>query len=118
MQTETEIFLSLNNITIGTHDISNILITSSYPGVITVTGNIINKLSSIGILTIVYSLTDDFSTYYNFSPYPSIQFGANFTVEGLPADRYGVSIFVIKENGLPYNRAAATPKTISIKGID
>ena len=85
-----------------------------------VTGNIINKLSSIGILVIAYSLTDDSNTYYNFSPYPpSIQFGANnFTVEGLPADRYAVSIFVIKENGLPYNRAAATPKRINVKGID
>lgn len=102
----------------GTHDISSISIVSPYPGVVMVTGDIINELSSIGILIIVYSLTDDSNTYYKFIPYPLNQSGANFTFEGLSADRYGVSIFVTEKNGLPYNRAAATPKRISVKGID
>jgi hypothetical protein len=105
---------------IGTHDISSISIASPYPGVIVVTGDIIDALSSIGIIIIVYPLTrcDDCNNYYNFFPYPLNQSVANFTVEGLPANRYGVSIFVTEENRLPYFRAAAIPKRISVKGTD
>lgn len=83
-----------------------------------VTGDVIDTLSSIGILIIVYSLTDDCNTYYNYFPYPLSLLGASFTVEGLPTNRYGVSIFVTEENGLPYFRAAATPRKISVEGID
>ena len=102
---------------IGTHDISSISIVSPYPGVVMVTGDIIDQLSSIGILIITYSLTDDSSSYYNLFPYQLDQSGATFTVESLPADRYGVSIFVTETSGLPYNRAAASPKRINVKGI-
>ena len=83
-----------------------------------VTGDVIDTLSSIGILIIVYSLTDDYNSYYNYLPYPLSLSGASFTVEGLPANRYGVSIFVTEENGLPYFRAAATPRKIDVEGID
>ena len=83
-----------------------------------VTGDVTDTLSSIGILIIIYSLTDDCNSYYNYFSYPLSLSGASFTVEGLPANRYGVSIFVTEENGLPYFRAAATPRKIDVEGID
>ena len=99
---------------LGTYDISSISIISPYPGVVMVTGDIIDQLSSIEILIITYSLTDDSNSYYNFFPY---RIGATFTVEALPADRYGVSVFVTETSGLPCNRAAASPKRINVEGI-
>ena len=100
---------------IGTHDISSISVFSPNPAVIMVTGDIVEGSSLVEILIIVYSLIDDFKSYYN--PYQLNLFGTNFTIEGLPTDSYGVSVFVIETSGLPYNRAAATPKRIDIEGV-
>ena len=35
---------------------------------------------------------------------------------GLPVDEYDVVVFVVEEDGRPFSRAAATPRTIQING--
>ena len=105
--------------TIGTHDISSISVSSPHPGIVLVSGDIIDEAPSIGILVIIYSLTNDSKIYYNTFPYPLNELGANFVIEGLPADKYGVSVFVTEKSGLPHiiNRAATTPKSVYVEGI-
>ena len=65
-----------------------------------VNGDIIEGSSPVEILIIVYSLTDDSKSYY--ISYQLTLFGTNFTIEGLPTDSYGISVFVIETSGLPY----------------
>ena len=70
----------------------------------------------IGTLIIVYSLTDNSSVYYNFVPREAEQLRVVAVVMGLPDDQYNVSIFVIDESGLPFPRAAASPRAVQIDG--
>ena len=103
----------------GTHDFHNILVISpSNSGVVMVTGDVIPGSTSVGILVIVYSVTDkrtdDVSVHYYFIEYADMQVYAK--ILGLPADQYKVVVFVVEEDGRPFCRAAATPKTVHIHG--
>ena len=82
------------------------------------TGDIINGSMSRGILVIAYSLTDETNTHYNLSTFLPDQLRVNTTcmLKGLPAGLYQISIFVIEESGLPFLRAAATPKSVRVDG--
>lgn len=97
----------------GTHDIQNINLSSSSAGEISVTGNFINGSTATAMLVIVYSdrLSD---VYYMFSPSSSKQEKVMTIVTGLSSGLYNVSIFVVKENGLPFNRSATTPRSVSV----
>ena len=92
---------------IGTHDIQNILVTSPTPGELRVTGNFIDRSTAIGLLVIVYSLTNDSDVHYLSGRVHSQMIEANMS--GLTDSQYNVSIFVIEENGLPLSRVAALP---------
>ena len=65
---------------------------------------------------IVYSVSDDSSVYYNFVPREGEQQGVDAVVMGLPSGQYEVSVYVMEESGLPFHRAAATPKSVWING--
>ena len=77
------------------------------PGEIGVTGSFINGSTATAILVIVYSDSD---VYYIFSS-PSEE---ETNVRGLPSGLYNVSVFVVEENGLPFNRSATTPRSVSV----
>ena len=82
-----------------------------------VTGDVINGSSSIGILIIAYLLTDDSSAHYHFIEHTDVQQPRMYpVVMGLIENQYEVVIFVMEENGIPFHRATATPKTIQIDG--
>ena len=102
----------------GTHDFYNIAVASpSNSGVVGVTGNIIDGSSSIGILIIVYPLMNDSNVHYHFVKYTDMPQPLMYTtIIGLPADEYKVVVFVMEEDGTPFCRAAATPRTIQING--
>ena len=38
-------------------------------------------------------------------------------IMGLPGNHYQVLVYVVEENGLPFQKPAATPKSIGITGI-
>ena len=77
-----------------------------------VTGDVINGLTSMGILVIVYSRLNHSDVSYNFVPHPQDRMAIDFTVMGLPYVHYEVSVFVVEESGLPFCRAAAMPRTV------
>ena len=81
------------------------------------TGDIIDGSSMIGILIIIYSLTDDSGVYYNFAPREAEQLRVIAIAMGLPDYQYEVSVFVIDESGLPFPKAAASPRAVQINGI-
>ena len=104
---------------LATHDFHNILVTSprDHPGIITVTGDIIPGSTSIGILIIFYSLSNNSNIQYNMVEYNELQQPRMYpVVTSLPMDEYKVVFFVVQEDGTPFSRAAATPKTVQIHG--
>ena len=36
------------------------------------------------------------------------------TISGIPPGMYNVSVFVLENNGLPFNRSATTPRNVSV----
>ena len=77
------------------------------------TGNFIDGSTAIGLLVIVYSLTDDTDIHYLSGQVYDQMIEAS--VSGLTDSQYNVSIFVIEENGLPFSRVAVLPILIMIK---
>ena len=106
----------LLHVHVGTHDIHTISATSPSPGEVRVTGNLIDGSATIGILIIIYSLTDDSTTHYDFVPHEAEGLGVYATcmLRGLPGGQYEISVYVMEESGLPFHRAAATLSLIHI----
>ena len=82
-----------------------------------VTGSLVRHANAIGLLTILYSLEfGDAGVYYYLEALQRNGMDTLVTsIQGLPGGRYGVSVFVIEENGQPFYRSAFFPKTISVK---
>ena len=80
------------------------------------TGDFIPGSSSIGILVVVYSAADDeynkTMIKYHFVHRSDIRM--TITMTNLRGGRIEVSVFVVEENGLPFNRSATTPINISL----
>ena len=69
----------------------------------------------MGILVITYSLTDDNKAIYHVAQHNNVQHHEmHRMITGLPADQYEVVVFVMEEDGRPFCRAAATPRTVQI----
>ena len=84
---------------------------SNRPGTISVTGDFIDGSFAIGLLIIVYSSGIDSNVYYQFIP----RSGLLVTdVSGLSGGQYKVSIFVMDDSGLPFNKSATAPKNVTI----
>lgn len=84
-----------------------------------VTGDIIPGSPSIGIFVIVYSesLENNSNIHYNMIEHTKVQQLRMYPVmTGLPVDEYKVVVFVVEEDGKPFPRAAATPRTVRING--
>ncbi len=94
----------------GTHGIQNISVSSPLPGEIEISGGLIHGFNAIGALVIVYSST---RVYYSFSTSPS-QYNVVANIPGLSRGHYQVSVFVVEEGGLPFNRSAIVPQNITI----
>ena len=68
---------------------------------------------AIGILIIVYSPNNDTTIQYRFIPRSATSIPMT-VVSGLPGGRYIATIFVVDNNGLPFNRVATAPRNISV----
>ena len=89
----------------GTHDIQNISVTSPQPGDVRVTGDFIDGSTATGLLIIIYSLTNDTNVHYIVGGHNS----------GLAGGEYKTSVFVVEENGLPFERVATSPKLVAVE---
>ena len=94
-----------NTLISGTHDIQNISVTSPQPGEVRVTGDFIDGSTATGLLIIIYSLTNDSNVHYIVGGHNS----------GLAGGEYSISVFVVEENGLPFERVATSPKLIVVE---
>ena len=96
----------------GTHDFQNVCVSSSSPGEISITGNFIDGSTANSILVIIYS---DSRSSYMFSPPSNEEEKLMTRVTGLPSGQYNVSVFVVEENGLPFERSATKPRNVSVR---
>ena len=69
------------------------------------TGDFIDGSTATGLLIIIYSLTNDSDVHY-------IAGGHN---SGLADSEYSISVFVVEENGLPFERVATSPKLVAVE---
>ena len=99
----------------GTHDFQSVIVNSISPGEISVTGNFINGSTASVVLVIVYSDSRSSDVYYMFSPPSNEEKKLMTRVSGLPSGLSNVSVFVVEENGLPFERSATTPRNILIR---
>lgn len=104
-------------ILLGTHDAQNITVSSPRPGEIRITGNFIDGATATGLLVIVYSLTNGSDVYYHGHTIGEDEQVFDTVIEDLAGGDYGVSVFVIEENGLPFERVVTRPKVVSVSTI-
>ena len=97
----------------GTHDIQNIIVSSSTPGEIRVIGDFINGSTARTLLAVIYTNSGS-DVYYMFSPMFSEEEKIIATISGIPSGMYNVSVFVVEDNRLPFNRSATTPRNVSV----
>ena len=69
------------------------------------TGDFIDGSTATGLLIIIYSLTNDTNVHY-------ITGGS---ISGLAGGVYKTSVFVVEENGLPFERVATSPKLVAVE---
>ena len=87
---------------------------SPSPGLIHVTGDFINGSSVSSVLVVIYSTDNRNDVYYTTSFPSTIVEGLMTNISRLPSGSY-VSVFVLEENGLPFNRSASTPRSVLVR---
>ena len=85
-------------------------------GEIKVTGDFIKLSETNGVLIIVYSTTNESDVQYIFQNKSTVE----VNVTDLRGGEYGVSVFVVGKNHLPFLRVADLPKVVMCgkKGIN
>ena len=99
----------------GTYEVQNISVASPHPGELEVTGDLIGGLSATSVLVVLYLITnhsESADVYYvsRESHQQGIEAAVN-VIGGI----YGVSVFILEENGLPHPRVAAIPLQQAVK---
>ena len=86
------------------------------PSEVRVTGNFIDGLTVTEVLLIIYSLTNDYDVHYITGGSTSQQpRNVHVIVPGLAGGEFGISVFVVEENGLPFERVATSPKLVAVE---
>ena len=86
---------------------------SPLPGQLRVTGDFIEGSIATGALVAVVNSTAN--VQYHLISREDSRNGIDGVISGLPGGQYTVSIFVVDEGGIPFRRAAAKPRRISVK---
>ena len=95
----------------GTHDFRDISI-SPFTGAVRVTGRFTEGSPATGVLVIV---SGDSDSYYHIATRDGSDI-QEATITGIAGGEYSVSVFVVEENGLPFERAATVPSHLSMEG--
>ena len=98
---------------IGSHDIqiSTVVVTSQHAGEIEVTGQYLQRSTASGVLTITVSSKEIF---YDLLPRQVPDLNFENIISGLPGGEHTISLFVVKEDGLPFERVATRPRSINV----
>ena len=106
--------MSYNHVIIclGTHDFQNISVTSPRPGVIQVTSDFLNESTATGILGVIHSTPE---IVYHLIKRERYALHVADTIGGVGGGDHSVSVFVVEENGLPFNRTASIPKHVTVE---
>lgn len=104
----------------GSHDIQNIMVYSPNSSQIHVSGTLVKGATAIGMVLIVYTLDLVNQNVYYFEVLKKSTLVPNnnnitTTVMGLSAGQYGVSVFILEDGGLPFNRSASVPKSVFVQ---
>lgn len=83
------------------------------PGEIRLTGDFISGSSATGTLIIVYSPNNNSNIHYWFISRSDFTMPVT-TVNGLPSGHYKATVFVVEDNGLPFNKSAIQPRNVSV----
>ena len=100
----------------GTYDIQGISVISSSSGEIRVTSEFIQGSTAIGILiAIITTSTFGISqAYFYVLTRRSDQLHLQGIISNLVAGDLKVSVFIVEEDGLPFNRTAMIPQVVSV----
>ena len=80
------------------------------------TGDFIDGSTATGLLIIIYSLTNYSHVHYIAEDYESQQRkSTDMNVTGLAGGEYSISVFVVEENGRPFERVATSPKLVAVE---
>ena len=93
------------------------MISSSNPGQVRITGDFIDGATATGLLVIAYSLMNDSDIHYQGHTIGEHEQMFDTVIEELTGGGYGVSVFVVEEDGLPYERVVTQPKVVSVSTI-
>ena len=103
----------------GTHDIQNISVSSPLPGQVRVTGDFIEGSTATGVLGIIVNVDHFEIRYHNVIMVPKVNVTVTVlgmhvegVISGLAGGQYRISLFVVEENGLPFNRVATRPSRV------
>ena len=85
--------------------------TSQHAGKIEVTGQFLQQSTASGILIITASSE---GTFYDLKlrDVPDLNF--ENIISGLPGEEHTLSLFVVKKDGLPFERVATRPRFITV----
>ena len=82
------------------------------------TGDFIDGSTATGLLIIIYSLTNDSDVHYIYIAEGSTlqqSKSVDMNVTSVAGGVYVISVFVVEENGLPFERVAMSPKLVAVK---
>ena len=72
--------------------------------------------TAMGILVIVYPFDHVNVNVYYFEAFKTMTTNTiTTTLSGLSASQYGISVFILEDGGLPFNRSASAPKRLFVQ---
>ena len=96
----------------GTHDIQGVSITSPYPGAIRIIGYFIQGSTATGVLTAILTTS---RIYFHLLTRQGNQLRDEGTFSNVVDGDHYISVFVVDEDGLPFNRTATIlPQVVSV----
>ena len=96
---------------LGTHDFRNVSISSHQAGEVIVTGSFTSDSTASGVVVIIGSNSN---VYYHMSKRDR-EDTQETVISGIAGGNYSVSIFVVEDNGLPFETVATTPSALSVE---
>ena len=96
----------------GTHDVQDVSITSPFPGVIRVTGHFIKGSTATGVMIAILNISE---INFHLLIRDEHQLELNDTISSVESGEHTVSTFVVDENGLSVNSAAAVPQSVMVE---
>ena len=97
---------------VGTHDFREIMSSSLHPGEVRVTGSFTDDSTATGVLVVVIG---DSEVIYHKASRDGTDKIKEILITYLAGGEYSISMFVVEENGLPFERVATSPKLVIVE---